>query len=79
MRGDGRHQRAADGAVVALEPGMSLDRVLQLFKRQCERAAIFRELKLRESFTSPSEARRMKSRRARQRARKAAERRGETA
>lgn len=64
----------ADRAVVTLEPFELVDRALGRLRRRLDRAGVLRELKRREHYISPGEARRLKSRRARKRAAKTAER-----
>jgi len=70
-----RVRRFGDSAIVVLEPGQSLDVALKVLKRKIQRAGIFVELKRRETFTPPSERRRLKSRAARKRVAKAVVRR----
>jgi small subunit ribosomal protein S21 len=61
-----------------LREGEDLDRALKKFRRQVQRAGIFRDMKKHRSYEKPSEARRRKTkaaeRRRRRRARKAVSR-----
>ena len=49
-------------AVVLLRPGDDLDRALKKFKDACAEAEVPRELKKRDHYVKPGEARRLKSR-----------------
>jgi small subunit ribosomal protein S21 len=67
------YSRYSDAALVVVDG--DVDRALRSFKRQCERAGIPKELRRRAAFMGPAESRRLKSKKARVRAAKAAARR----
>jgi ribosomal protein S21 len=68
-------QKRRDAATVVLAPGMSLEAALKALKRQS--AATLRECRLRESYVKPGQRRRLKSRFARRRLERLAQRVGE--
>ncbi len=71
---DARRLSSAN-AVVLLRPGDDLGRALKKFKDACAEAEVPRELKKRDHYVKPGEARRLKSRRAQKRAARLAKRR----
>jgi small subunit ribosomal protein S21 len=66
--------RVLDRCAVAIAAGDSLDLALRKFRRLVDKAGIIGALKRHEHYVKPGERRRLKSRRARRRERKAAER-----
>jgi ribosomal protein S21 len=67
-------QKRGDGATVVLAQGMPLEAALRTLKRQS--GSTLRECRLRESYTKPSQRRRLKSRLARRRLERLAQRAG---